>query len=141
MKFLLDTNVVSELRKSRPHRAVLAWLNATPTEDIAVSAIVLGELQGGAEITRKQDPVKEAELDRWIDRVAQLWQVIEIDAAIAREWARLVERRNRSLFEDALIAATARVHGLVIVTRNTRDFETFGVSVLDPFLYGERTPD
>jgi len=133
VKFLLDSNVVSELRKSRPHGAVLTWIDATPAEAIGIPAIVLGELQGGAEVTRKQDPAKAAELDRWIDRIARLWEVVDVDGAIAREWAKLVGRRNRSLFEDALIAATARIYSLTVVTRNTRDFEKFGVAVLDPF--------
>jgi predicted nucleic acid-binding protein len=133
VRFLLDSNVVSELRKNRPHGAVIAWLHSLRAEDIGVPAIVLGELQAGAEITRKQDTAKAADLDRWIDEIANGWEVVDLDAAIAREWARLVDRRTRSLFEDAMIAATARVHSLIVVTRNTKDFESFDVEVLNPF--------
>lgn len=133
MQFLLDSNVVSELRKNRPHGAVVAWLQSIPPDDIGIPAIVLGELQAGAEITRKQDQQKAAEIDQWIDRIARIWQVVELDAAIAREWAKLVDRRNRSLFEDAMIAATARVYKFTVVTRNTKDFESFDIELLNPF--------
>jgi toxin FitB len=133
VKFLLDTNVISEMRKPRPHGAVEAWFLQTPHEQIGIPAIVIGELQGGAEITRKQDPQKAAELELWIDGLPDKWTILSMDAAIAREWAKLVERRNRSLFEDAMIAATARIHNLIVVTRNTKDFESFDVEVLNPF--------
>jgi predicted nucleic acid-binding protein len=134
VRFLLDSNVVSELRKNRPHGAVIAWLESVHNEEIGIPAIVFGELQAGAEITRKQDTTKAAELDRWIDEIAEGWEIVHLDALIAREWARLVDRRNRTLFEDAMIAATARVHRLIVVTRNTKDFEGFDVEVLNPFL-------
>jgi predicted nucleic acid-binding protein len=132
--FLLDTNVVSELRRTRPHGAVTAWFSATDPDDIRVPAIALGELQAGAEITRRQNPAKAAELDRWIEEINGSWQVIAIDAAIAREWGRLMERKSKALFEDAMIAATARIHGLIVVTRNVEDFKKFGVRILNPFL-------
>jgi predicted nucleic acid-binding protein len=114
--FLLDTNVISEVRKTRPHGAVLAWLRATGPEEIGIPAVVLGELQAGAEITRRQDPAKAAELECWIDEIERGWQIVPMDAAIAREWARLMERKNKILFEDAIVAATARVRGLIVVT-------------------------
>ena len=133
VKFLLDTNVISEMRKLRPHGAVEAWFLRTPRKQIGVPAIVISELQAGAEITRKQDPQKAAELELWINSLPEKWTVLSLDTAIAREWAKLVERRNRSLFEDAMIAATARIHGLTVVTRNTKDFEKFNVNVLTPF--------
>jgi toxin FitB len=133
VRFLLDSNVVSELRKIRPHGAVIAWLKSISPDDIGIPAIVLGELQAGAEITRKQDDAKAAEIDLWIDRIVRMWQVVELDAATAREWARLVNRRNRSLFEDAMIAAAARIHNLIVVTRNTKDFKSFDFEVLNPF--------
>lgn len=96
MIFLLDSNVVSELRKNKPHGAVLAWFKATRREDIAIPAIVLGELQAGAEITRRQDPAKAAQIEHWIDEIAASWQVVPLDALIAREWARLMERKSRN---------------------------------------------
>lgn len=134
MIYLLDSNVVSELRKTKPHGAVLAWLRATPGEDISIPAIVITELQTGAEITRRQDTAKAAELERWIDEIIQTWQVVPMDAAIARECARIMEGKSKALFEDGLIAATARVHNLTVVTRNVKDFAYFNVKVLNPFL-------
>lgn len=134
MIFLLDSNVVSELRKSRPHGAVLAWLETTRNEDIGISAVVLGELQAGAEITRRQDPAKAAELELWIDEVAHAWEIVPMDAPVAREWARLMEGKSKVLLEDAMIAATDRVRRLIVVTRNVKDFVHFGVQILNPFL-------
>jgi predicted nucleic acid-binding protein len=132
--FLLDSNVISELRKTRPHGAALAWLKATRPEEIGIPAIVLEELQAGAEITRRQNPAKAAELEFWIDEIEQGWQIVPLDAATAREWARLMERKSKMLFEDAIIAATARVHGMVVVTRNLKHFVYFNVPLLNPFL-------
>lgn len=134
MTFLLDSNVISELRKIKPHGAVVAWFKATRPEEIAIPAIVLGELQAGAEITRRQDPVKASQIERWIDEIAASWQVVTMDAVIAREWARLMEGKSKVLFEDAMIAATARIHRMVVVTRNVGDFESFGVPIVNPFL-------
>lgn len=134
MIFLLDSNVISELRKPRPHGAVLAWLKTTHQDEIGIPAVALGELQAGAEITRRQNPAKAAELELWIDEIEQGWQIVPIDAATAREWGRLMERKSKSLFEDAMIAATARVHGLIVVTRNLKHFAYFNVPLLNPFL-------
>jgi toxin FitB len=131
--YLLDTNVVSELRRPRPHGGVLAWLRGVADTDLFVSAITLGELQAGVEITREQDAVKAAAIERWVDRVAETSQVLAIDARVCRAWARLMHRRSDDLIEDATIAATAEVHGLTVVTRNVRDFAVFGVGTLNPF--------
>jgi toxin FitB len=141
VRFLLDSNVISELRKTRPHGGVTAWLESVHDEDLGIPSIVLGELQAGTEITRKQDTAKAAELDRWIDEVAEGWDIVDLDAATAREWARLVGRRDSSRFEDAMIAATARVYDLTVVTRNTKDFENFEVKLLNPFEYKQRSQD
>jgi predicted nucleic acid-binding protein len=130
----LDSNVISELRRIKPHGAVLAWLDATPRDQIAVPAIVLGELQAGAEISRRQDPAKATELEAWIDEIVFNWEIVPIDALIAREWGRLMERKSKTLLEDAMIAATARICQLIVVTRNVKDFAHFGVQVLNPFL-------
>jgi len=135
VKFLLDSNVISELRRIKPHGAVLAWLDATPRDEIGVPAIVLGELQAGAEISRRQDPAKAAELEIWIDQIVFNWEIVPIDALIAREWGRLMERKGKALFEDAMIAATARIRQLIVVTRNVKDFAHFGVPVLNPFTF------
>jgi predicted nucleic acid-binding protein len=133
--YLLDTNVVSELRKPQPHGAVLAWLKTISDRDLYLSAVTLGEIQAGIELTREQAPVKAAEIERWADQVAAAWNVLAMDAATFREWAKLMHRRSDALLEHAMIAATARVHGLKIVTRNVRDFKEFGVGVLNPFLF------
>jgi toxin FitB len=131
--FLIDTNVVSELRRPRPHKGVLAWFGGTREEDMHLSAMTLGELQAGVEITRGQDPARAAEIEAWIDRVAETWNVLPLDAAVCRCRVRLMHKRQDDLLQDAMIAATASVHGLTVVTRNVRDFAVFGVPVLDPF--------
>jgi toxin FitB len=131
--YLLDTNIVSELRKPRPHGAIVAWVGRTADEDLHLSAVTLGELQAGVEITREQDAGKAAEIEAWIDLVAQTWNVLPVDARIFRSWAKLLHRRSDHLIEDALIAATAIVHHLIVVTRNTRDFAVFPIETLNPF--------
>jgi hypothetical protein len=131
--YLLDTNVVSELRKVRPHGAVLAWLEGVRDTDLHLSAVTLGEIQAGVEITREQDAAKAAEIEAWLELVAGTWNVLAADGAVFRAWARLMHARDDRLIEDALIAATAMVHGLTVVTRNVKDFRPFGLAVLDPF--------
>ena len=131
--YLLDTNVVSELRRPRPHGAVLEWLEHVPGELLFVSAVTIGEIQAGIEITREQDGTKAEELEAWLDSVLASFGVLEMDAVAFREWARLMHGRSDTLFEDAMIAATATVHRLRVVTRNVRDFAQFGVEILNPF--------
>lgn len=131
--FLLDTNVVSELRKTKPHGAVLAWLKAVPESDLFISAVTLGEIQRGIEITRDQNPDKAQEITQWADRLADTPNILPMDTATFRVWARLMHHQSDALFEDAMIAATALVHQLTVVTRNTGDFVSFKVSVLNPF--------
>jgi|SRR5580693_6784910 predicted nucleic acid-binding protein len=132
--YLLDTNVVSELRKPKPHGAVVAWLADVGEEDLFLSAVTLGELQAGIERTRRQDPEKTAAIEAWVDQVADSCQILPMDERAFREWARLMERQADQLIEDAMIAATARVHRLTVVTRNTRHFRSFGVPLLNPFI-------
>jgi predicted nucleic acid-binding protein len=131
--YLLDTNVVSELRRPRPHKAVVAWLEGVADHDLHLSAVTLGELQAGVEITREQDPEKASQIESWIDQVAQTWNVLPLDGQIFRIWAKLMHRLSDDLLADALIAATAITHHLVVVTRNVRDFVPLGVETLDPF--------
>ena len=134
--YLLDTNVVSELRKPRPHGGVLAWLQGVDDKDLFLSAVTIGEIQAGIELTREQDAGKAAEIEAWLEQVAASYAVLPMDAAAFRAWARLMHRRSDTLIEDALIAATAAVHGLTVVTRNVADFKAFGVPVLNPFKPG-----
>ncbi len=132
-QYLLDANVVSELRKLRPHGAVLAWLESTDDAQLHLSALTLGEIQAGIELTREQDAHKADEIEAWLDLVADSYNVLPMDGPIFRAWARLMHRKSDTLFEDAVIAATAKVHGLTVVTRNEADFSALGLEVLNPF--------
>lgn len=131
--YLLDTNVISELRRPRPHGAVLAWFESVADSDLCISAVSLGEIQAGIELTRDQDAAKAAELERWADLLAASYNVLPMDAASFRNWAKLMHRRSDTLYEDAIIAATAIRHQLKVVTRNVADFSNFGVEIFNPF--------
>lgn len=131
--YLLDTNVVSELRKIRPHRAVVAWLESIADEDIHLSVVTLGEIQIGIEMTREQNTSKAAEIEAWADQVAATYNVLPMDAMTFRAWAKLMHRQSDTVYEDAMIAATAKVHHLTVVTRNVGDFKRFNVPVFNPF--------
>ena len=130
--YLLDTNVVSELRKPRPHGAVVAWLQSTADADLHLSAVTLGEIQAGVELTREQDAAKASEIEAWADLVAASYSVLAMDGETFRVWARLMHRKSDTFYEDAMIAATAIVHDLTIVTRNVADFARFDVKLLNP---------
>ena len=131
--YLVDTNVVSELRKPRPHPRAIEWLRGVSNRELFLSAVTVGELQAGVEITRQQDKAKAAEIEAWVEQIAGAWNVLPMDARAVRHWARLMHGRSGELIEDAMIAATAHVHGLTVVTRNVRDFLPLGVPTLDPF--------
>ena len=131
--YLLDTNVISELRRVRPHGAVVAWLRGISDSDLHLSAVTIGELQAGVEITREQDLDKALAIEMWIDQVADTYNVLPMDAQTFRCLARLLHGRSSALLEDAMIAATAKTHNLTVVTRNVRDFEPFGIATLNPF--------
>lgn len=131
--YLLDTNVVSELRKPRPHGAVLAWVEKTDEAQLFLSAVTLGEIQAGIELTREQDAAKADEIEAWLELVAGAYNVLPMDANAFRRWARLMHRKSDTLYEDAMIAATAQAHGLTVATRNVADFRALGVEVFNPF--------
>jgi toxin FitB len=132
-RFLLDTNVISEVRKLKPHGAVVEWLTGLASEQMFLSAVTLGELQSGIERTRRQDVKKAQEIEAWADLVAGSYNVLAMDAACFREWGRIREGSPELLAEDAMIAATAVVHDLTVATRNERDFHRFRVKVFNPF--------
>ena len=133
MMYLLDTNVVSELRKPKPHGAVLAWFSGVEDLQIHLSAVTIGEIQVGIDLTREQDEAKALEIEAWLEQVASSYNVLAMDAAVFRAWARLMHRKSDTVYEDAMIAATAKTHGLTVVTRNVADFKPFGVPLLNPF--------
>jgi predicted nucleic acid-binding protein len=135
--FLLDTNVVSELR--RPERAdanVRAWASSTPSELYAISVVTVLELERGTLLMERRDAVQGAILRRWLQHeilTPLTAQILSVDAAIARRCASLHVPDPRPE-RDALIAATALTHRLTVVTRNTDDFEPMGVALLNPWL-------
>ena len=131
--YLLDTNVVSELRKPKPHGAVLQWIQGVSDADLHVSAVTIGEIQAGIELTRDQGEPKAAELERWLEMVSGTFNVVPMDAQAFRVWARLMHKASDTLYEDAMIAATAKLHKFTVVTRNVADFKHFGVTVVNPF--------
>jgi predicted nucleic acid-binding protein len=133
--YLLDTNVVSELRRPRPHGAVVAWIETVSDEHLHLSVVTLGELQAGVEVTREQDPTKAADIEAWIGSIAGLYNVLSLDGSCFRAWARLMHRKADDLVMDALIAATAAIHNLTVVTRNVRDFRRLGSPTLNPWYW------
>ncbi len=134
-RYLLDTNVVSELRKRVPHGAVVAWLETLRVEQILVSAATMGELQTGVELTRLQNPEKAREIESWWTSVEMSFAFVPMDAACFKEWSRLMAGKQDALRDDAMIAATARIHGLTVATRNEKDFKHLGVEVINPFKF------
>ena len=131
--YLLDTNVISELRKPKPHGAVVAWVQSIEDKDLFLSAVTIGEIQAGIEITREQDNAKAQHIEQWLDLVASSYNVLPMTADIFRTWAKLMHRTSDTLYEDAMIAATAKRHNLIVATRNIADFKGFEVKLLNPF--------
>jgi toxin FitB len=132
-RYLIDTNVVSESRKPKPHGGALVWLQSLELGQGFFSAVTFGEIQKGVELTRRQDPAKANEIEAWATQLERTSQVLPMDAACFREYARLMHGRSETLIEDAMIAATARVHGLTVATRDEGDLAHFEVAVLNPF--------
>ncbi len=131
--YLLDTNIVSELRKPRPSPAVVAWVQSIDDKDLFISAVTIGAIQAGIELTREQDVDKAEELAAWADQLAASFGILAMDAQCFRGWAKLAHRQSNTLYEDAMIAATALEHNLTVVSRNVRDFARLQVPALNPF--------
>jgi predicted nucleic acid-binding protein len=131
--YLLDTNVVSELRKIKPHGAVVAWINQVSDASIALSVVTIGEIQAGIEKTRDQDKEKAKQLESWLDQIESAYNIIPLSAKIFRRWGKIMHRQSDTILEDALIAATAIENNLTVVTRDEKDFKRFKVNVLNPF--------
>jgi predicted nucleic acid-binding protein len=135
VKFLLDTNVISEIRKrDRAHPNVIRWVARTAVEEIRTSVLVLAEIRRGIELKRRSDPQQAKSLDGWFAQMRMRLgeRVLPVDEPVAEAWA-LLGIPNPSPLIDGLLAATAKVHGLTLVTRNVADMAMAGVLVLDPF--------
>ena len=135
MSFLLDTNIVSDLRRPRRSRAGLgAWFSDQPPDALYLSVITLGEIRQGIEQLRRRDVRQAQVLGRWLDDLVRLYgdRLLPIDGLVADEWGRLRAVRTLPVV-DTLLAATARVHDLTLVTRNDRDFAGLGVTILNPY--------
>jgi toxin FitB len=132
--YLLDTNVVSETRKRRPHQGVLDFLATAETDQLFVSALTVGELHKGVEAKRAEDAVAADQLRDWLGAIETTFtrRVLPVDAAVARRWGELSARRSLPVV-DTLIAATALVHGLTLVTRNVRDVRATGADTFNPW--------
>ena len=131
--YLLDTNVISELRKLKPHGAVLAWFTDIDDTQLHLSAVTIGEIQAGIEITRTQNTNKADEIQAWLDLVIESYNVLPMDGGAFKIWAKLMHGKSDAMYEDAMIAATAKVHGLTVVTRNVKDFKRLDVPTFNPF--------
>jgi len=140
--FLLDTNVISELRRpDKADRRVVAWANAIPADRFYISAISILEIELGALRLARKDATQGAALRRWIDdQILTRFEgrVLAIDTAVAQRCARLHVPNPRA-DRDALIAATALVHGLTVVTRNVSDFEPIGVALINPWMHQQQS--
>ena len=133
LMFLLDTNVISELRRPRPHGAVVVWFEALRADEIFIPSVVIGEISQGIEEARKNDAAYAEMLSAWLDKVTRDFPILPATGPIFRLWGQLTSTKRPDLANDALIAATALHHDLTVATRNVKDFTPFGVLVANPF--------
>jgi predicted nucleic acid-binding protein len=135
LSYLLDTNVISELRKGdRADRSVVAWFGGLADEEIHLSVLTIGEVRRGIESVRRRDPDSAVALDSWLARLSEDHRdrILPVDRAISEEWGRMSVPDPLPVI-DGLLAATAKVKGLTFATRNVADVERAGVEILDPF--------
>jgi len=131
--YLLDTNIISELRKPKPHGAVLEWYKNIADEDLYISAVSIGEIQAGIELTREQDKKKAESLELWLQDIANAHNILPMTSTTFILWAKLMHTQSNTVREDAMIAATAIEKKLTVVTHNTKDFKRFKIALLNPF--------
>jgi toxin FitB len=135
MSYLLDTNILSETVRRSPNKAMVAWLDQIPGEELFVSVLTIGEIRKGVEALA--DRKRREKLRLWLDHGLPQWfegRVLPVDLAVAERWGRLLAEVGRSVPTiDSLIAATALHHDLALVTRNARDFDCPGLEVINPF--------
>ncbi len=135
MSCLIDTNVPSEVRKgNRCDPNVAQWWQSLEDEDLYLSVLVLGEIRKGIELVRPKDPAQAEAIERWLDAVSNAFEgrILPVDQAIADEWGR-INAPNPVAILDGLLAATAKVYGLTLATRNVADIHSTGVSFINPF--------
>ena len=135
VKYLLDTNIISEIRKGPCcHPNLAAWYSNLDEDSLYLSVLVLGEIRKGIEGLRSRDSRKANELDLWLEQLQTSFQsqILPVDIAISQEWGRFSSLHTVPVV-DGLLAATATAHGLVLVTRNTRDFADLGIQLINPF--------
>ena len=135
MTFLIDTNIISEVRKGdRGNPAVVSWWNSVGEDDLWLSPLVLGEIRKGVELVRPRDPRRAEALEAWLADVMSRFgnRVLPVDTAVAEQWGRMNAVRPVPVI-DALLAATAKANGLTLVTRNVGDLAGLDVEVLNPF--------
>jgi predicted nucleic acid-binding protein len=135
LSFLLDTNVVSEVTKSRPNPHALAWFRSVPSSDLFLSVITLGEIRKGIELKRRTDARAAMRFEEWLETLSLRYaaRILDFDEAAADAWGRIVAAHPSVPVEDGQLAATALRHGLALATRNTRHVAPTGVPHLDPF--------
>jgi predicted nucleic acid-binding protein len=133
--YLLDTNVVSELRKLAPNPLVLAWHQSHKRSEAYVSVLVVGEIRQGIERVRPRDPKQADALERWLVGLLSSYRerILPVTADVAQEWGRLNASPQSPPVIDGLVAATAKVHRLTLVTRNVANVANTGVAVINPF--------
>jgi len=134
LKYLLDTNTVSEPKRKRPDPAVAAWLHGVDQSSLFISVLTLGEIENGVTKLEPKNRIAADALREWAEGIRAHFssRIIDIDFAIAETWGRISARRSLPVI-DGLLAATALVHGMVFVSRNTRDFSDTGITLLNPW--------